>query len=675
MRAFRRRAPGVLRRTCVFGALALCLSSAATAQQFDQAIVFGDSSVDSGAYRGLPSPRGTVDFNALWAAAVAAQAGKPTSSPGLMNSEALAAFFGLTATPAAQTGLNDDIPGVPGGTNFATSGARTALDNTQGSGLFNAAVPMTKQIDNYLAAVGGRANPNALYLISGGENDISFALDQDRTDSPKFAVGSAEADNYLTEQAGKLVSSIAKLKAAGARYIIVPNLVFSFPRGDGALATAERADRVLFNQTLWSGLAAAGVNFIPADFNAVRQAIFDDFNSGKKTFGFETIGTGANQTTCTRPKDSNGQTVPNLDASALLCSKEPGAPSQYANVPNPDQTRLFADAAGHLSTAGQQIKADYFYSLVIAPSQVSLLPETAVKARTRLVSNIQTQIDASSRQPRGANGLNAWVTGDVSHLATESFHGFPDSSSTPQTLAAGLGAHLPGGVLVGGAISVNHQKPDFSGGRGSFSQDEFAGSAYAAFLGSSFWGTVVGTYGALDYDVNRIVPIGITLQSNSGQTSGHNISVAAQAGFDFRAGALKHGPVAGITWQRVDVNGFTETGSFTSLGFGDQTRDSAVTALGYRASLDLGLFRPFAQFVWNHELAATGRDVTTSLTTTEAPSYRLPAMEFGRDWGTATIGTNIQLAPGVSALAAFSTEFGQDNAVSYGAQIGLNVAF
>ena len=407
------------------------------------------------------------------------------------------------------------------------------------------------------------------------------------------------------------------------------------------------------------------MNFIPADFNALRVAIRDN----PQAFGFTTTGTNDNQTTCRRPAGINS------DAFSLLCSTNPGAPSQYANVANPDQTRLFADPEGHLSTAGQRAKADYFYSLVIAPSQVSLLPETAIKARTRLVSNIQTQIDASSRQPRGANGLNAWVTGDVSHLATETFHGFPDSSSTPQAFAAGLGAHLPGGVLVGGAISVNHQKPDFSGGRGSFSQDEFAGSAYAAFLGSSLWGTVVGTYGALDYDVNRIVPVGITLQSNSGQTSGHNISVAAQTGFDFRAGQLKHGPVAGITWQRVDVNGFTEAGSFTSLAFGDQTRDLAVTALGYRASLDLGMLRPFAQFVWNHELASTSRDVTTSLTTIKAPSYRMPAMEFGKDWGTATIGTNIQLAPGVSALAAFSTEFGQDNAVTYGAQIGLNVAF
>jgi hypothetical protein len=71
-----------------------------------------------------------------------------------MNSEALAALFGLSALPATQPG----IPGE-GGTNYATSGARSDLTNGPGSGLFNAAVPMTTQINNYLSSVNGHAAP------------------------------------------------------------------------------------------------------------------------------------------------------------------------------------------------------------------------------------------------------------------------------------------------------------------------------------------------------------------------------------------------------------------------------------------------------------------------------------------------------------------------------------
>jgi hypothetical protein len=65
-----------------------------------------------------------------------------------MNSEALAAMFGLSALPATQPG----IPGE-GGTNYATSKARSDLTNGPGSGPFNAAVPMTTQTNKYASRI------------------------------------------------------------------------------------------------------------------------------------------------------------------------------------------------------------------------------------------------------------------------------------------------------------------------------------------------------------------------------------------------------------------------------------------------------------------------------------------------------------------------------------------
>ena len=58
---------------------------------------------------------------------------------------------------------------------------------------------------------------------------------------------------------------------------------------------------------------------------------------------------------------------------------------------------------------------------------------------------------------------------------------------------------------------------------------------------------------------------------------------------------LTHGPVPGIAWQHDSVDGFTENGSFTSLSFGHQTRNSLISELGYRVSADIGAWHPFAQ--------------------------------------------------------------------------------
>jgi outer membrane lipase/esterase len=407
------------------------------------------------------------------------------------------------------------------------------------------------------------------------------------------------------------------------------------------------------------------------------------------SFGFQFIDT--TNVACTKPAGVS-------TAWALLCSSNPAAPSHLV-APNADQTRLFADDQ-HLSTAGQKILADYEYSLIVAPGEISFLAEAPVKTRAAVVDAIFNQIAISQRQ-RKAGSFNVWLVGDVSSLKMNSgYSGFPNDPGIPAAVTGGIDYGFANGWLLGGAISVGTTTQSFDLG-GNFKQSEFAASLYAAYGAGPVWGQVVATFGGLRYDVNRIVPIGITTQSNTGNSSGRNTSFGAEFGYDFvtsigrpavvpnmsvkaapaAAGlAITYGPVAGIVLQHVHVNGFTETdpfasaGGFTALAFADQTRNSAVSELGYRASIDIGIWRPFAKLVWNHELASTDRSVTASLTTVTAPSYWMPAVVLGKDWGTATIGTTATVARGVTGYATFTSEIVQRNVVAYGGQIGLNVA-
>ena len=619
----------------------LLASAVASAQSFTQAIVFGDSTVDSGFYKALPNPGGGATFNSLWASAVAHGAGAPTNGPGPMNSQALAAYFGLTANPSNQ----------PGGTNYATSGAKDVTVNSAATGGFQQAIPTVNQIANYLAASGGAANPNGLYLISSGGNDISYALGQTGT-----APFPANPTAYVTGAASGLAAAVRTLQSAGARYIIVPDLTYSFPLNN----PTEQALKLVYSQALWSDLAAAGVSFIPADWNSVRLAIL----ANPSSFGFLHVGTGAGQMACTQPAGVS-------TAWALLCSSDPAAPSHLV-APGADQFDLFADDQ-HMTTAGQKIQADYYYSLIVAPSMISMLAEAPVKTRAALVDTIYNQISQGDRN-RGPTGFNVWTSIDVMSLAIDNFPGFPSDPGVPVYGSFGVD-YARGPWLVGGALTIGGQKANFSQNFGSFTQKEFAASAYGAWRDGPLWTVAIGTAGTIHYDVNRTVPIGITLQPNAASTNGINLSLASFTGWDFVNGWLTHGPVGGIVLQRVGVNGFTESGSFTSLGFASQTRDSAVTAVGYRVAVDAGRWRPFAQLLWDHELASTDRLVTASLTTIAAPSFSMPAVVLGRDWAAATLGTTFAFDKRFTALFAISAQAAQDSATVYGAQVGINVAF
>jgi phospholipase/lecithinase/hemolysin len=58
------------------------------------------------------------------------------------------------------------------GSNYAAGGARVAVDST---GALGAVPSLATQVGNYLASTGGKADPNALYTVWGGANDL-FAV-------------------------------------------------------------------------------------------------------------------------------------------------------------------------------------------------------------------------------------------------------------------------------------------------------------------------------------------------------------------------------------------------------------------------------------------------------------------------------------------------------------------
>jgi outer membrane lipase/esterase len=302
-----------------------------------------------------------------------------------------------------------------------------------------------------------------------------------------------------------------------------------------------------------------------------------------------------------------------------------------------------------------------------------MLAEAPVKTRAGLVDTIYNQITRGD-QMRGPTGFNMWLALDAFSLAIDNYPGFPSDPGVPVYGSAGFD-YARGNWLIGGALTVGGQKASFAQNFGSFTDDEFAASLYGSYRNGPLWTLAIGSAGTIHDKVDRTVPIGITLQNNTATTNGADVSLASLTGYDFVSGPFTHGPVGGIVLQRVNIDAFTESGSFTSLSFGGQTRDSAVTALGYRASFAAGPWQPFAQILWDHELASTDRLVTASLTTIAAPSYAMPAVVLGRDWASAMLGTTYTWGKRYTALVAFTANAAQDSAAVYGGQIGINVAF
>jgi outer membrane lipase/esterase len=633
----------------------LCSTSLAEAQNFNQLIGFGDSTLDTGWYTGAtsgPHATGVASVDASIAASLASGGNAHPTGPGLGNAQILAGFFGLSANPAD----------TPGGTNYAIGNSVDYLvppgyvpATSTGNQYPNPLLPGTAtQISNYLSSVNGHANPNAIYLLSSGGNDAAAALST-------FGPSSPAAVAYLLGEAQALTNSLAELQAAGARYIIINN---AYP-GPTDNPDAKAYAKTILSATA-SDLVAAGVHVITADTNSVFAAVERD----PAAFGIthDPLAVGPSAYACL-PAIGSGLT----SGYGVTCAPTttPSTTHGYLQSADATQTYLFMDGV-HLTEAGQTIEADYFYNLLVAPSEISYLAETAIQTTFQTITGIQQQIDLAQRlrQP----GWAVWVNGQLSYLQLDnSSAGFPNDPGYPLSGSMGVDYKWQNGWLAGAAVSAGYVNPTFSLG-GGYQQDSVALSLYAGYRNANWWGNLVGTAAYLSYDTSRTVPIGITLQPNNGSTIGDDVSLAGEFGYDFHAGLVTHGPVVGFILQQARVDGFTESGSFTSLSFGSQIRNSEVGLFGYQARLDWDRWHPFAQIVWDHEFDPLDRMVTASLTTMVAPSYSLPAVVLGRDWATATIGLQVSLTPALSGMASFTGQLGQDHSTVFGGLIGLNYA-
>jgi phospholipase/lecithinase/hemolysin len=330
-------------------------------QSFTNFFVFGDSTVDSGALQylspDLPKPPNPGLTERMQNALAAGGTNSPVGV-GLMNTQILAADFGLTANTAYAPG--------GGGTNYAISGALDAADSGNGGvGNYNQAgkpnpnpalLSTVDQLKTYLNSVGGHADPSALFLISSGGNDVTYAQN--------FITDSGQQLAYVRAQADALAAEIETLSADGAEHILVNPIM-----GSQNLSAP-------YSTELFNDLDQSGIAYTKSDVHGMVQDVLNN----PTAYGFTAttvqpgqVGTNTESALIEPDTDLNAQGKPLLTGWGLwgantTTAQDPNVVplnQQYAYLSSPDaeQTHFFSDDQ-HLSAAGQQIQANLDYNLI-----------------------------------------------------------------------------------------------------------------------------------------------------------------------------------------------------------------------------------------------------------------------------------------------------------------------
>jgi outer membrane lipase/esterase len=255
--------------------VSILAATAAQASVFSQFVVFGDSLSDNGnafiATGGtLPAPPNYTTIPGGLGRFTDGPDTTPVGTPGGIWHEVLS---GLLGEPVATPFL------LPGGTNYAVGGAQVLQDVPASP----QPIPsLQSQVGLYLNSVSGHADPNALYILWGGANDLYSAVETPGETAAQIAA-------IETQMVVSLGADIEGLALAGAKdflWLDLPQLATT-PRGahDSSVVSAQVATAFANASTQFAADvmseslfldSSLGVRIADTDIYALYQKILAD---------------------------------------------------------------------------------------------------------------------------------------------------------------------------------------------------------------------------------------------------------------------------------------------------------------------------------------------------------------------------------------------------------------
>lgn len=519
----------------------------------DRFFVVGDSLSDPGAYsQGVPvasggtlpaGPRYRFTTNAL-------------DGSSLMWSEHLAQQLGIAQAPDVLQGV--PLAGIPtvnlNGGNYAEGGARVndqpGVIGALTPALGFTTLPGTTQIDNLLAD-NPRLSGNDLVAVWLGANDVFTQFG-----AVGFGLPIAIANSNLELAADQLVTQVARLSAAGARNIIVVTVPdigttpFGLSQPDGGATLTAMSNT--FNNRLLAGLQ--GQSAVIVDSGRLLAAVQAD----PARYGFTAPGA-AVIPACGVP-------------SSLFCV-------QGVNASADSEQRIFADGV-HPTAAAHALFGQAGFAGLQAGTQVGAIPVATLTALRQQSIGLENRLNPTAFREAGEDGTSRLRrVGDIEKFGSieggyyeaDAAQVRPGITATTEVIKAGGDVMVLPNALVGAGVSLDHGQVDFAGNRGGFDSRLFVGAVYGTFaLSQSFYLNAAGAAGYVDvYDIERSFRLGPARETYSADTDGYYVMGRFGGGMLAKVGNWVFNPAASVTFEKVHINGFTESLGAASLAFGD----------------------------------------------------------------------------------------------------------
>ncbi len=272
-----------------------------------------------------------------------------------------------------------------------------------------------------------------------------------------------------------------------------------------------------------------------------------------------------------------------------------------------------------------------------------------------------------------------WLAGTFDFVEVDSNNGFIEYEFDTVSGYGGVDYLIDNNILIGITGGFGSTDVDFAGRAGEGDVDSWQVAGYASIFGPEWFVELSGGVGGMDIESTRDITFGTVNLSALADYNGDLSYVGGRGGYQFNLGdGFQVTPTVGLTYARVEQDGFTETGaapvnlSIDETSFDSVRLEGVIRIAKTIRSGNGGWFTPYASVGVGHEFeddlrAISGRfdGVLGSDFTVFGEVPRKTTALFGAGI-TAMIGSMLQL------YFDYSGEIGgdyQDHAITGGAKL------
>ena len=276
----------------------------------------------------------------------------------------------------------------------------------------------------------------------------------------------------------------------------------------------------------------------------------------------------------------------------------------------------------------------------------------------------------------GGKPWNVFVRGNVVLAQGSSSQNVPHFHDNTESAVIGGDYRFSPHFLVGLTGGYAHTDANLDNNGSSATVDSYSPGLYASYADKGWYANLSGNYIFNNYTQDRV--IGFLGQTAHSAPQGNEGVANLDGGYDFHRGAWTFGPLAGLQYTHLSVNGYDESGSAADLSVNEQDSDSLRSRLGGRVSfafVDGGVhFTPHLDVSWQHEFLDQSRGITSQFDF-GGGSLAVQTDNPSRDSALIDAGLDADLNGTVTLFGDYEVQAGQENYFGQSIQGGMKIGF